>query len=219
MTLILSTVRTGEVLVTADGRCIRRTDGKVTQIIDDYQKIFPVPDHALAFVHHGENELDGKPVKEFLQPFIRHLNAGNLSIEQVADELRTYAHAPIRKRLRQPGHMGGGSGFWIVGWGAQAEKPYQVEVFWKVDGGSLVTWEINWKPPSIIFGGDGKQHLRKVDARAVDDEPIDQVREYHRGLMDDAMKAKIEPNSVGGHVHELLITPSGCKWTIEPKRR
>jgi len=219
MTLIISTLRKGEVLVTADGRCIRRTGGKVTEIIDDYQKIFPVPDHALAFVHHGENELDGKPVQEFLQPFIRHLNAGNLTIEQVCDELRTYAHPAIRKRLRQPGYSGGGSGFWIVGWGAQAQLPEQMETFWRLDGGSLTAVELAWKPNSIVTGGDGKKHLRSLSAQQVDDEPIEQVRQYHRSLMDDALKADIEPNTVGGHVHELLITPSGWKWTIEPKKR
>jgi hypothetical protein len=37
--------------------------------------------------------------------------------------------------------------------------------------------------------------------------------------MDEAMNAKVEFNSVGGHVHELVITRAEWKWTLPPLPR
>jgi hypothetical protein len=71
-------------------------------------------------------------------------------------------------------------------------------------------------PLSIIEGGDGQKQIHPADWHIENDKSIEQVREYHRSLMNEAMNAKVEFNSVGGHVHEVVITRAEWKWTLPP---
>ena len=100
MTLILTSIRRADVVVTADGRSILWRGGEPAQVNDRLQKIFPVPDHPLAVMHHGENVLDDRPVGDWIVAAVRRLNAGNMSVEDVADDLRARFHVPVRRRLR-----------------------------------------------------------------------------------------------------------------------
>lgn len=218
MTLILTSVRPADVVITADGRSILWRNGQPDQINDRLQKIFPVPDHPLAIVHHGENLLEDKPVGEWITAAIRRLNAGNLTIEEVADELRGLFHPHVRRRLRATVKSGFGFGLIVAGFGVRAHEPMGMELWWKIVDGVLTSEERQWGPTSITPSGTGVKQIPAVSWREIADKDVDVVRVYHKELMNTAMWADVKPaNTVGGHVHELVITQSGWKWTTPPK--
>ena len=217
MTLMLSSIRPRDILLTADGRSTTRVNGVVTGVDDRSQKLFPVPDHPLVIAHMGENRLGELSLGEFLGRFMRQLNAGDLTVLQVADRLRDYAHPAIRTRLTSLGLPANGCNLWVAGFGFEEKEPSAVELFWQLKDGALTIVEQQFRPISITSGGDGKSQIRPADLREVADRPIEQVRTYHRSLMNEALNAKVEHNSVGGHVHEVHITREHWRWMIPPK--
>jgi hypothetical protein len=220
MTLLIATIRPQDALVTADGRSTLRAKGVVTGVDDRYQKIHPIPDHPLLIAHHGDNLLSGKPVKDFLAPFIKTLNPANHTIAQIADQLREYAHAPVRARLKALG-KGFASGFWIIGFDdtpdrAGERRPRGVELFWKWEGDHLTYEEREWKPITVVAGGDGKKQIPGVSFKEIENATLDKVRAYHKTLMDAAIATDMKDNPVGGHVHELRLSAEKWTWTIPP---
>ena len=103
MTFIVTSLRPHDIVMSADSRAMVEKDGKFAGVVDTFQKIFPVPDHSVVVAHHGENDLGGKPLSEFIDGFIARLNAGNLTIVEMADELRHYAHPAVRACLKELG--------------------------------------------------------------------------------------------------------------------
>ncbi len=217
MTLILTTIRAREVLITSDGRSIATAGGKVTGVRDDLRKIFPVPDHPLAISHHGENLIDGKPVEQLIADFISQQNVGNMTVVQIADELRRLAHPPVRKRLTDIREPQIGCGFLIAGFSLRHDGPAVVELFWRYDGTVLHTAERKWEPGSIIASGSGTSRIPKLDGDRADRGSVDELKAYHWELMRTACRTAGNDNVVGGHVHELLITPARWQWTRPPK--
>ncbi len=221
MTLILTSVRRAEVLLTADGRSTVWRGGQVVRTIDDLQKIFPVPDHPLAVAHHGENVLDDKPVAHWIIWAVARINAGNLSLEAFADELRALFHAPVRRRLRALRNSRFGFGLVVAGFGAQAPAqppaPGGTELWWQVADGVVKTEERAWGPITITPSGDGVRQIPAVEWKRIATPALDDARAYHAQLMAAALTAGARPNTVGGHVHELVITPEGCRWSTAPK--
>lgn len=219
MTLILTTLRPDDITITSDGRSTEKnTKGETTRIVDTLQKVFPVPDHPLAICHHGENILANVPIGKWIKEWAAQLNAGNLSIVEVADQLRIHAHAMVRARLRALAGSPNGFGLIVAGFDPHDRKTLAVEVFWRMSETSLVTEERAFGPLCIICAGNGKEQIPKADNKQVEGKTVDQVRAYHQSLMTAAIKAKETDNSVGGHVHELVITADGCRWTLEPKK-
>lgn len=218
MTLIVTSIRPADVVITADGRSTR-TDGKsVVQVIDTFQKIFPVPEHPVVVAQHGENDLGDKPLGEFMSDFFRRLNAGNLGLAGIADELRAYAHPVVRDRLRQLSPGINGCGFLIAGFVVHQEEPGAVELFWTIRNDVLITEERHWEPVSIVLSGDGKKQIHVPDWHAIVDKPVQGVRKYNQSLVREAIDARIKPNTVGGHVHELVISRDSWAWSIKPER-
>jgi len=216
MTLMLASIRPYDVVLTADGRSTTRTKGVVTGIDDRFQKLFPVPDHPVVIGHLGENHLNGKPVGEFLSDFMRQLNAGNHTIVEIADQLRSFAHPAVRLRLKA---INGGDlrcGLWVAGFGAGEEHPRLVENLWKWKDQVLSCDEKQFLPLSVVEGGDGQKQIHPADWHIEKDKSIEEVREYHKTMMDEAINAKLAFNSVGGQVHELVITRDEWKWTLPP---
>lgn len=217
MTLIITSIRQQDVLITSDGRSTLTRDGKVVSIKDDLQKIFMVPEHPVVVVHHGENLLDGQPVGLWIEKFARELNAGNLSIEQMMDELRGRMHPLVRKRLRATAGSGFGFGLIVAGFGAGEERPGGMEVFWKIEKEALTTSERTWRPVTVVMSGNGAAQTGPVDWREVDGKGMDLFRAYHGGLMTRAIEAPLEHNPVGGQVHEVHVTREGWRWAVAPK--
>jgi len=57
MTLLACSLRQMDALVTADGRSIETRDGVVTRVLDDFQKIFPVPSQPVIIAQHGQKRV------------------------------------------------------------------------------------------------------------------------------------------------------------------
>jgi len=216
MTLMLASIRPSDVVITADGRSTTRTNGRVAGVDDHFQKLYPIPDHPVVIGNLGENDLDGKPLGEFLGEFFGQLNTGNHTIEQIADELRKFAHPAIRRRLKSVKAPEVRCGFWVAGFGSKEEHPRLVENFWKWKDPVLSCDEHQYVPISIVEGGDGQKQIHPADWHVEKDKSVEQVREYHKTMMDEALKARMEFNPVGGHVHELVITRSQWQWTQPP---
>ncbi|HEX2973312.1 MAG TPA: hypothetical protein VHP11_13335 [Tepidisphaeraceae bacterium] len=217
MTLIVASIRPQDVALTADGRSTTSTNGVVTGVDDAFQKLFPIPDHPVVIGHMGENRLANQPLRDFLHHFVQHLNTGNLTILEIADELCHYAHAAIRTRLKSLGNPKFGCNLWVAGFGLHEKQPKLVETFWRFKDDALMIEERQHGPLSVVLGGDGKQQISLPDWHAVEGKSVEEVRAYHLSLMNQAMQAKVEPNTVGGHIHEIVITPAECRWTQPPK--
>lgn len=213
MTLIVASIRPHDVILTADGRSTTMKDGVVTGVNDHFQKLFPIPEHPIVIAHMGENQFAGMSIGAFLHRFITHLNAGDLTILRIADQLRAYAHPAVRARLQSLRHSANGCNLWVAGFGYREESPSMIEVFWKLDGDVLKTEERHFRPTCVAPGGDGARQIRQVDWHNVDGKSLESVELYHQSLLDEAINADVKPNTVGGHIHELVITPEQWQWT------
>ena len=214
MTLLLASIRQNDILLTADSRATLTNNGFVTGFDDHYQKLFPVAEHPIVIGHHGENILNDKPVAEFVEDFLKQLNAGNHRIEEVADEFRTYAHPIIRSRLRSLDDPKDGCGFWIAGFSQHERQASLVGLFWNYEKTTLICDERRTVPTAVMTAGKGNDQIPAVDWHAISEKPVSGVQAYHRSLMDAAIRAEVKPNTVGGKPHELLIDREKWIWTL-----
>jgi hypothetical protein len=215
MTLIVTTLRPAEIVITSDGRSVERRDGAVVRVVDDLQKVFPVPDHPVAVYHHGVNVLGGMPVGPIVIAFLRQQNVGNLGILELADALRQHVHASVRRRLQQLKDPQVVCGFLVAGFSMRDDRPGVVEITWQQGSETLHMTERRWEPLSLIVSGSGQKQIPKIDLQHVKGS-VEEVRKYHAELMQAAIKADVPDNPVGGHVHELLITREKWTWAIPP---
>ncbi len=217
MTLIIASVRKQDVILTSDGRSTTRTNGKVTGINDSLQKLFPIPDHPVVIGHLGVNSLHGGgPIDQLVTRFVAQLNTGNFTILQIGEELRHFAQLTVRGRLDELEKNGQGCAFWVAGFGFREDEPSLIEIFWSFKEGAFVTEEHQFKSISIVFGGDGKKLVKAADWHEVDGKSLEEVHDYHMSLMNQALTAKVEDNSVGGHIHEVVIDHAEWRWTQPP---
>jgi hypothetical protein len=214
---MIASIRPRDILMTADGRSTLVTRGHVTGFNDHFQKLYPIPDHAVVIGEMGENRLDDEPLKKFLGDFMSQLNTGNLTIQEIADQLRDYAHVPIRRRLNAEGNPPSGVNLWVAGFSMHQKEPSMIELFWKLHDNVLYTEERTFVPTTIVPGGTGVAQIEKVDWHRIKGKTTAEVRAYHAQLMHEAITAPVDPNTVGGDIHELLITPEKWEWTIPPR--
>ena len=219
MTLIIAALRRHDLILTADGRSTTRTNGKVTGINDSLQKLFPVRDHPVVIGHLGVNNLhDGGPIDHLIANFVAQLNTGNFTILQIGEELRHFAQLTVRDRLDELEKNGQGCAFWVAGFGFREDEPTVIEIFWSFKEGAFVTEEHQFKPISIVLGGDGKRLVKGADWTKVDGKSLEQVHDYHVSLMTQALTTKVQDNPVGGHIHEVVIDQAEWKWTHPPAK-
>jgi hypothetical protein len=216
MTFIVTSLRPDDIVITADSRATLENGGKFAGVLDTFQKIFPVPDHPVVIAHHGENDLGKKTLGEFMDGFFARLNAGNLTILEMADELRHYAHPAVRKCLKGLSPEKHGCGFLVAGFGADDRGPSVVELFWKMHDEAIVTEERQWFPIAVIPSGSGASQADPADWHKIADYPVRKVREYNDHLLDEAIKASVKENTVGGRIHEVVVTREKWEWTMPP---
>jgi hypothetical protein len=217
MTFIVTSLCPHDIVITADSRAVLEKGGNFQGVIDNFQKIFPIPDHPVVIAHHGENELDRKPLDKFVGNFIARINTGNMTILDIADEFRSYAHPAVRACLKELGDFENhGCGFLIAGFGADDRGPSVVELFWKFREQALVTDEKQWFPPSIISSGSGAGQAERLDVGKIIDCPVEKVREYNDRLLDEAINAAVKQNTVGGSIHEVVVTREKWEWARPP---
>jgi hypothetical protein len=213
MTLLISSLRRSDVLLTADGRSTLRMGTVVTGFRDKTQKLFPVPNLPVVIGQHGQNMFHGQRVGAIIRDFSSRLIQG-LGIRDIADRLGAELHDEVRNTLSHLNDTA--AGIWVVGFGRGEDEPYHAEVFWKWEGDQFVVREGSWSPCDIIMAGDGHKGLPPTNIRDIDDASVETVQSVNGKLMDLALNAKVTPNSVGGHVHEVLVRPWGWEWTKPP---
>jgi len=218
MTFIVTSLRPDCVVITADSRATLENGGKFAGVLDTCQKIFPVPDHPVVVAHHGENDLGGKNLGGFLDGFFARLNAGNLTILQMADELRHYAHPAVRACLKGLSPDKHGCGFLVAGFGADDRGPSVVELFWKMHDSAVVTEERQWFPITVIPSGSGASQADPADWHKIADCPVEKVRAYNGQLLNEAVKAAVKENTVGGSIQEAVVTREKWEWTKPPAK-
>ena len=126
MMLLIGTVarsRKPHVVLTADGRSTG-FDGVTRKILSNtQQKIFPVPGLPVVIAHHGENQIAGIPVEEFISGLLKEYDGLRSStIDGIADYLRGRANQPVEDTLRRIS-TSKQIGFWIAGFGYGRSEP------------------------------------------------------------------------------------------------
>jgi hypothetical protein len=220
MTLLIGTISDKQAVITADGlsRVNPVTGAGVGS--DRVQKIFPVPEQAIAFVHHGLNILAGKPVSEFIAEYIdAHATMlGTAEVEDIAKDLSCYAEQAAQKALSDRTNKGV-VGFWIVGFSAGRAKPELYEVCWPTDPAPR-------RHEGIVLGGDGQQFIKvylsqplaSFSPSRVTSYSATSARQYHQALYKKAEAKQNKAGQVifGGHQHQLMIEKNAWKWTKAP---
>ena len=221
MTLLIGTISDKHAVITADGLSrVNPTTGAGLGL-DTFQKVFPVPDLPVAFVHHGFNILGGNPVGEFISDYIEAQSRAieTSSIGEIAEDFRSYTDQSAQSVLANPTNTGV-VGFWIVGFGLGKGKPELYEVCWP-DKPTPCRHE------GIVFGGDAKKFIMTYLSRPLGPFSPDRVRNYseafvrqfHQALYKQAEAKQTKAGQVvfGGHKHQLVLKKIGWKWTNPPK--
>ena len=223
MTLLIGTHSASNILLTADGQCLKTDGGKVTARHYDFQKIFPAPGLPVAICHHGENVLfwpKGKktPIKDLLPEFLerRGSEIAAASIQDVANMVeQDFRDASLWTIDPKSGRDV--VGFWVCGFGCRSSTSKIFEVCWPntpspVDLGRLV------------LGGYGQFLIEKYlkedcegvwpgDVRKMN---LGQMRRYHEDLYSAALAAQERKGEevFGGEKHRLIIGRRKCVWEI-----
>ncbi|MDZ4819900.1 MAG: hypothetical protein SGJ20_13100 [Planctomycetota bacterium] len=225
MTLIVTTLRPNEVLITADSRSITREAGQVVALRDDQQKIFPIPQRPLAILHHGENRFENRPVTDWLNEITQDARFAASSVEQATDLLRQLAYPIVRARLKSLLDSLAGCGLCVVGFDNLAAQnsnrnPRMTELFWSFSAGIFRCEERRFSGVCVIPSGDGQTQIEPVSWKQIHQQPLPAVQQYQQRLFDQAASAVPPdagvPNSVGGPLQQLLISPNGWEWTLPP---
>ncbi len=220
MTLLIGTVSDKHAVITADGlsRVNPITGAGVGS--DIFQKVFPVSSLPIAFVHHGLNILEGKPIDEFIEGYtLAHATAlVASSIKDIAEHLRSYAEQAAQNALADPTNKGV-IGFWIAGFGAGKGKPELYEICWPEKPAPF-------KHEPIVFGGDGKdfitfylsQPLGPFRPGNIAKASVSFIRQYHQALykLAESKQAKARQTIFGGYQHQLVVKKAGWEWTRPP---
>lgn len=215
MSLVIASVRPADIVISADSRCTVTENGVIKRVDDHFQKIFPIRDHPVVIAHMGENRLNELPLSEFIGRFVGQLNTGNYTIREIADELERYARASVRERLRGFGAKSG-CNLWVAGFSVHEPGPQLIELFWQWRESVFVTEEREFNPIAVVSGGDGKALAPEVDWKSVDGKSVQETCDYQRSLIRKAIDADVKNNTVGGAIHEVLITSSDWHWTLPP---
>jgi hypothetical protein len=184
MTLLIGTISDNHAVITADGLSrVNPTTGAGVGS-DRFQKIFPIPCHTIAFVHHGFNILGGKPIGDFIGSYIeaQGMSLATAGVKDIAEDLRSYAEQAAQKVLADPTNTGV-IGFWIAGFGVGKGKPELYEICWPKKPAPS-------KHEPIVFGGDAKdfikfylsQPLGPFRLENIAKSSVSFIRQYHQAL-------------------------------------
>jgi hypothetical protein len=216
MTLLIATLSNTHVVLTSDGLCIK---GGGKTFIENYQKIFPIPELPIAIAHHGQNIINNRNVKEIVSDFIaKHIEfIKNESICAVAELLVKSLDADAKETLVHfPSLV---IGFWIVGFGKGNAKPQLYEVCWPDDIEPI-------PHKRLTIGGSAQDFIKKYLSTPIGKYKPEKIKkckvkyayEYHNILYRIAKNEQAERGSqlFGGHKQRLLISKPKCLWIISP---
>lgn len=226
MTLLLGTYSSSSVVLTADGICLRRWQNRKLNVINDYQKIFPLSGHPLALCQHGQNLLSStdftdREVYEVLGDVLdaHRDQISSLSVCGLADLIRKELGQIALHTINVLPDERPTIGLWVVGFGRGMAKPQAWEVFWP-------DRPVPTQMGDIMSGGSGNLLIKsRVHEKGGDLRPkslktknVAYMAGYHdkiyRVVLDTQSMA--DPPEVGGHKHRLAISKNKCFWIIPP---
>jgi hypothetical protein len=221
MTLLISAKYRNGVILTADGRSVRRDsrgghEGHEIET-DKLQKIFPHESLPLVVAHHGENLIQKASITELVPNFLSSLaipDARAAALACLAEFDSAIIETLLASALRKY------CGFWLVG--RDKESLFDVyEVDWcKTDHG--IQTKLTPHGPLLIGGSCSdpiEQYLEN---------PIDEMYSYHK-LLDNGecyarqlsdklvdIVPRDNPPACGGHIHQIRVDQFGCSWIRPP---
>ncbi len=221
MTLLIGTISKRHIVITADGLSLVNPTTCAGVGSETVQKIFPVPNIPVAFVHHGLNILDGNPVGQFIGAYIETHGTviSSASIKEIAEDLRSYSERPAQITLADPTNSGV-VGFWVAGFSPGKRRPELYEVCWPDYSDPL-------EKETMVLGGGAQQFIKsylklplgRFSPNSIGQSSVGFVRDYHEALYNKAKdkQDKTGQNIFGGHQHQLVLEESGWRWTKPPK--
>jgi len=209
------------VVLTADGRCRKEDRGTVT-VVDNLQKIFPLPGVPLAVAHHGQNIMGGRDIKDVVSDFTYSVGCTILreGPRRTACALKDYLDDDARTALSV---LAGDTviGFWLTGFGAEDRSPTLYEVCWESPDEDP---EIERHPTQnygVIWGGSGERYVTEedVDVCMVSagsgvgtlKQRCDEL--YRRA---EQRQKDADGDEFAGHKHQLSIKKTGWHWYLGP---
>jgi len=226
MTLLLGTHSSSNVVLTADGMCLRRWQNRRLTIIDDYQKIYPIRNLPVAICQHGQNlwALEGHfrdmETYEVLHRIVDKFrdDLAVLHLNGIADLLLRAIDPIARSTIRMiPGHNL--IGLWIVGFGRGANKPEAYELFWPDKPCPIKMYD-------VMSAGSGDQFIKRRLHQEEGDLRPKRLKTksiaYMAGCHDKIYRAaldsqgSVDPPKIGGHKHRLAISKKKWFWIISP---
>ena len=223
MTLLIGTISSTNIAITADGISIANPETGAGIVSNTFQKIFPFPNLSVAIAHHGFNILDGFPINEFLQHFMTNADKdfAVLDVHEIAIELHKFTDSAANKIFANPKNKGV-IGFWVAGF--SSEKLRSLPLLYEI------CWPDNQRPKQhkiIVFGGDGKKYIDyhieefekdKSKCEKVIRYSVEDAVKFHNEIYEEAEEKQndIGQNIFGGHQHQLVIENNGWRWINPP---
>jgi len=227
MTLLLAARGQSHILLTADGRCMNTCRGVRATTSDTLQKIFPVAGRPLAFVHHGENVINGQSVSAIVDAIVQnnHDVISTATLREISLLLGQDLNAEVTQTLTRIADSKT-CGFWVCGFDPGICKPQIYEVIWHKGSNSSI--ELLIMPHGdLLMGGDAAQPIKNflaepIDARLSWNRILTSDVQYSQELHDELFRraesaqTKNETDLFGGHKHRLVVTSDGCNWLLAP---
>lgn len=225
MTLIISAKAKSHVVITADGRCSKITDGIYKKTSDNLQKIFPLSNRGFAIAHHGENIINGRKIGDIIERFYGE-RLSFACIKQITHAFVEKYDSDIRETLIAVSDRKA-CGFLFVGFGKEMNRPQIWEAFWEKQKDNTIVCTIK-EHGDLVLSGDAKEYIIKYI-----DEPVDSYFNWKNinffndykftiefcnklyQIAEDTQTTAIE-NIFGGHKHQLLIKKTNCEWLVPP---
>jgi len=193
MTLLLGTLTTTRVVITADGFSVknekegRRAIGRTT-----LQKVF-TDEKRLAIAHYGENLVDGTTIASILRELVKQ-DLSSTAILDVAQHLQRTIPIPD-------------GGFWVAGFDPDTEFPVMYKVVSPNEHAGL---PIELGPCLLHRSGAGAEFVHTQDELGMDD--LQELTAYHDSVYGTALENQGNGRKVfGGHKHQLILGAK-CPW-------
>ncbi len=219
MTLLIGTFSDTHIVLTADGLCVEQDPGCPPKYLCNLQKIFPVSSLPIAILHHGQNIIGGKNIKEIISNFVVQNNESinDSSLDRISQLLFNFLDVDAKQTLNELAHIDTGIGFWVTGFGFNQKFPGIYEIWWK--GQDNVSSK---KKDRFLLGGSAKRFIppsmeKKYNFDIEKNNVKQQVRR-HNELYEFAEKVQKKQTEIisGGYKHQLVISAAGCEWIVPP---
>lgn len=219
MTLLIGTYSDTHIVLTADGLC---KVGCPPEYKYNLQKIFPLSNLPIAILHHGQNIIGGKDIKEIVGNFVVQYrdSINGSSLDRISQLLSDFLDADAKQQLSEISHIDTGIGFWVAGFGFNQKLPIVYEIWWKgQDNASLKEHD------RLILGGSAKKFIppsmEKKYNIDIEKKTVEQLVRCHNEFYGFAEKVQKKQTEIilGGYKHQLVISIAGCEWIIPPKQQ